>query len=158
MNETLPEGWALTRLGDLSTYVTSGSRDWSEYYADEGALFVRTQDINQNRLAAVDDIARVALPEHVEGKRTLISEGDLLITITGANVGKCAHVDIPIPEAYVSQSVALVRLAKGFRGQFIHRQLISPSSNDERTLLQGCAYGVGRPVSTWIMLENCRSV
>jgi type I restriction enzyme, S subunit len=155
LNRTLPEGWATTTLGDLSTYVTSGSRDWSKYYADQGALFVRTQDINQNTLAPTDNIARVALPQRVEGKRTLIAQGDLLITITGANVGKCALVDIPIPEAYVSQSVALVRLATGFSGRFIQRQLTSPSSGDDRTLLQQSAYGVGRPV---LNLDNVREL
>jgi type I restriction enzyme, S subunit len=155
LSQTLAEGWATTTLGDLSSYVTSGSRDWSKYYADHGALFVRTQDINQNTLAPTDDIARVALPQRVEGKRTLIAQGDLLITITGANVGKCALVDIPIPEAYVSQSVALVRLAKGFSGRFIQRQLTSPRSGDGRTLLQQSAYGVGRPV---LNLDNVREL
>jgi type I restriction enzyme S subunit len=155
LSQTPPEGWAFTALGDLSTYVTSGSRDWSKYYADHGALFVRTQDINQNKLASIDDIARVALPQRVEGKRTLIAQGDLLITITGANVGKCALVDIAIPEGYVSQSVALVRLAKGFSGRFIHRQLTSPSSGDDRTLLRQSAYGVGRPV---LNLDNVREL
>lgn len=153
MSETLPEGWAFTTLGDLSTYVTSGSRDWSQFYSDHGALFIRTQDINQNRLVSADEIARVALPKQAEGKRTLVTQGDLLITITGANVGKCAHVDIPFPEAYVSQSVALVRLAKGFSGRFVQRQLISPGSDDERTPLQQSAYGVGRPV---LNLDNVR--
>ena len=153
MSETLPEGWAFTTLGDLSMYVTSGSRDWSQFYSDHGALFIRTQDINQNRLASVDEIARVDLPKQTEGKRTLVRQGDLLITITGANVGKCAHVDIPLPEAYVSQSVALVRLAKGFSGRFVHRQLISPGSDDEHTPLQQSAYGVGRPV---LNLDNVR--
>ena len=153
MSESLPEGWALATLGDLSTYVTSGSRDWSQFYSDHGALFIRTQDINQNRLASADEIARVALPKQAEGKRTLVAQGDLLITITGANVGKCAHVDIPVPEAYVSQSVALVRLAKGFSGRFVQRQLISPGSDDEHTPLQQSAYGVGRPV---LNLDNVR--
>ena len=155
MIETLPEGWAVATLGDLATYVTSGSRDWSKYYADRGALFIRTQDINQNKLAAFGDIARVSLPKQVEGKRTLTKQGDLLITITGANVGKCAYVDLPLPEAYVSQSVALVRLLDGFDGQFIHRQLISPGSEDDQTLLQRSAYGVGRPV---LNLDNVKDV
>jgi len=153
LSETLPEGWASTTLGCLSTYVTSGSRDWSQFYSNHGALFIRTQDINQNRLASADEIACVALPKQAEGKRTLVTQGDLLITITGANVGKCAHVDIPLPEAYVSQSVALVRLAKGFSGRFIQRQLISPGSDDEHTPLQQSAYGVGRPV---LNLDNVR--
>jgi type I restriction enzyme, S subunit len=153
LSETLPEGWVLTTLGDLSDYVTSGSRDWSKYYSDRGALFIRTQDINKNRLATLDDIARVALPKQAEGKRTLVMQGDLLITITGANVGKCAYVDSSLQEAYVSQSVALVRLAEGFSGSFIHRHLISPSSDGERTPLQRSAYGVGRPV---LNLDNVR--
>jgi type I restriction enzyme, S subunit len=155
LDTDLPEGWAITRLGELSTYITSGSRDWSRFYADHGALFVRTQDINKNILASIDEIARVALPAKVEGKRTLIRQGDLLITITGANVGKCALVDGLLPEAYVSQSVALVRTANGCNGHFIQRQLIAPSPGDGHTLLQRNAYGVGRPV---LNLDNIRDL
>jgi type I restriction enzyme S subunit len=150
----LPKGWAHCVLGDLAEYVTSGSRDWSRYYATKGVLFVRTQDINKNRLASLDDIARVALPDSVEGQRTLIMRDDLLITITGANVGKCAHVDRAIPEAYVSQSVALVRLVDRTLTRFVHRQLIAPGPDGERTLLQQSAYGLGRPV---LNLDNIRN-
>lgn len=151
----MPEGWAFTTLGDLSSYVTSGSRDWSKYYSNEGVLFIRTQDINQNKLTVLSDIARVALPKQIEGKRTLTQQGDLLITITGANVGKCAYVDQLLPEAYVSQSIALVKLVDGLNGHFFHRQLMSPSTEDERTLLQRSAYGVGRPV---LNLDNVKEV
>ncbi len=45
-----------TTLGALSEYITSGSRDWSKYYATSGAMFIRTQDINQNRLS-LDEVA-----------------------------------------------------------------------------------------------------
>lgn len=151
----LPSGWTRCALGDLAAYVTSGSRDWSKYYSTEGALFVRTENINQNRLGSLADIARVALPDSVEGKRTLIKQGDLLITITGANVGKCAYVDLDIPEAYVSQSVALVRLVDISPARFIHRQLIAPGPAGDRTLLQQSAYGLGRPV---LNLDNVREV
>jgi hypothetical protein len=51
------------------------------------------------------------LPRKIEGKRSLIERGDLLVTITGANVGKCAKVDTDIPEAYVSQPNALDQAA-----------------------------------------------
>jgi type I restriction enzyme, S subunit len=151
----LPLGWAYSTLGELATYVTSGSRDWSRYYSDRGALFVRTENINTNRLAPEEDIARVALPPSIEGKRTLILRDDLLITITGANVGKCAHVDRDVPEAYVSQSVALVRLRDKSLARFLHKQLIAPGPDGERTLLQQSAYGLGRPV---LNLDNVRGV
>jgi type I restriction enzyme, S subunit len=151
----LPLGWERCALGDLARYVTSGSRDWSKYYSTNGALFVRTENINRNRLGSLSDIARVVLPDSVEGKRTRIQRDDLLITITGANVGKCAHIDIDLPEAYVSQSVALVRLFDCIISRFIHRQLIAPGPAGDRTLLQQSAYGLGRPV---LNLDNVRQV
>jgi len=149
----LPPSWACTALAQLTEYVTSGSRDWSRYYAESGALFVRTQDINTNKLASPRSIARVALPPNVEGKRTLIRKGDLLITITGANVGRCAHVVDDLPEAYVSQSVALVRLLTPDLGKFIHLQLLAPSDASGKTSLESRAYGMGRPV---LNLDNVR--
>lgn len=154
-NLALPQGWVETTLGSLSKYITSGSRDWSQFYADRGALFVRTQDINRNTITSIDNIARVALPERIEGKRTLISQDDILITITGANVGKCAHVREPLPEAYVSQSVALVRLHLAELAPFLQRQLIAPAQGSQRSGLEQSAYGVGRPV---LSLENVRNV
>jgi type I restriction enzyme S subunit len=116
---------------------------------------VRTENINKNRLGSLTDVARVALPDSVEGKRTLIKRDDLLITITGANVGKCAHVDFDIPEAYVSQSVALVRFLDQTISEFIQKQLIAPSNSGDKTLLQQSAYGIGRPV---LNLSNVRDI
>jgi type I restriction enzyme S subunit len=109
-------------------------------------MFVRTQDINTNALVNYDQIARVSLPEKVEGKRTLIRRDDILITITGANVGKCAYVRAEIPEAYVSQSVALVRLKEPSLAAYLQRQLISPAEGSSSTSLEQSAYGLGRPV------------
>jgi restriction endonuclease S subunit/predicted GIY-YIG superfamily endonuclease len=146
-------GWTVTTLGELLEYVTSGSRDWSQYYSDHGAKFIRTQDINTNRLR-IDAVARVALPEKVEGKRTRVFEGDILITITGANVGKVALVDNDIGEAYVSQSVALVRLKDKRLGKFLHYQLITKFGGD-KTHLEAMAYGLGRPV---LNLDNIRDI
>jgi type I restriction enzyme S subunit len=140
-----------TSLGELAEYVTSGSRDWSKYYASSGAVFIRTQDINRNRLS-LDDVAFVALPERVEGKRSLVKKGDLLITITGANVGKVAVVDFDPPEAYVSQSVCLVRLKNPELSRFVQLQLIARKG--DKSALEAMAYGLGRPV---LNLENIRA-
>ena len=141
----LPQGWAETTLGTLSEYITSGSRDWSCYYADQGSLFIRTQDIKTNSLDNFSNIARVALPEKVEGKRTLVLPNDILITITGANVGKVARVPDEMPEAYVSQSVALVRLCQPEQARFLQKAIMCPQ-DDGVTALRGAAYGQGRPV------------
>jgi type I restriction enzyme S subunit len=145
------EPWTETTLGELTEYITSGSRDWSRYYADSGAIFIRTQDINQNRLS-LEEVAFVKLPEKVEGKRSLVRKGDLLVTITGANVGKVAVVEGEIPEAYVSQSVCLVRLKDPSLAKFVHLQLTA--KRGDKTTVEAMAYGLGRPV---LNLENIRS-
>lgn len=141
----LPQGWVTSTVLELTEYVTSGSREWSKFYADEGALFIRTQDIKTNALCDQEHIARVSLPEKVEGKRTLVRPNDLLVTITGANVGKVAIVPENIPEAYVSQSVALVRPTNPGLTDYLHNCLMAPTENG-KTSLQNAAYGQGRPV------------
>ncbi|PEM82906.1 restriction endonuclease [Bacillus toyonensis] len=148
----LPEGWAWIRLGEISYYVTSGSRDWSKYYSSEGAMFIRTQDINKNSLN-FNDIAFVSLPEKVEGKRSLVENSDILTTITGANVGKCALVETDIKEAYVSQSVALTKLIEKSIAKYVHLSLLSPCGGGKE--LEKRAYGIGRPV---LSLEDIKNI
>jgi type I restriction enzyme S subunit len=136
------DSWRTASLGDLSALVTSGSRGWSEYYASEGSIFIRSQDINEDRLS-LDRVAHVSLPDHVEGRRTRVQRGDLLITITGANVGKVARVDVDLSDAYVSQHVALVRLADSSQSEYLHLWLTSERHG--RGQLLRSAYGGGKP-------------
>lgn len=148
----LPKGWVATTSGELSEYITSGSRDWKVYYSDKGAVFIRTQDINKDRLD-LSDAAYVSLPERVEGKRSLVRPGDLLITITGANVGKVAVVPADVPESYVSQSVGLVRLRDARLAYYLHLFLQAESAG--RGHVNSMVYGLGRPV---LSLENLRNI
>ncbi|WIF95097.1 restriction endonuclease subunit S [Caminicella sporogenes] len=148
----LPEGWVWAKLGQLSFYITSGSRNWAKYYSTSGALFIRTQNINTNRLV-LDNVVYVKLPENVEGKRSLVEQYDILTTITGANVGKCALVNEAIPEAYVSQSVALIKLVDKSIAKYIYLSMLSPEAGGGE--LTSLAYGIGRPV---LSLENIRNI
>jgi type I restriction enzyme S subunit len=148
----LPQGWAWATSRVLSSFVTSGSRDWKTFYSKAGALFIRTQDINKNKLN-LDNVAFVSLPEKVEGKRSLVQKNDLLIIITGANVGKVASVDKEIPEAYVSQSVALVKLVLPEMAKFVQMSMIAQRAG--KTQLENLVYGMGRPV---LSLENVQDL
>ncbi|SFW38289.1 type I restriction enzyme, S subunit [Pseudomonas sp. NFACC19-2] len=134
----IPAGWSWTRLGDLSILITSGSRGWNEFYSDTGSSFIRSQDIKTDKLK-FDNRAFVCLPETAEGLRTKVEQSDLLITITGANVAKAALVEDALDDAYVSQHVALVRLASRSFGIFIHKWLIN--SHGGRALLLENSYG-----------------
>lgn len=138
----LPEGWVWASVDQLSSFITSGSRGWADYYASSGALFIRSQDINTDRLE-ISEIARVELPSLIEGARTRVEYNDVLLTITGANVGKCAHVDVKLDESYVSQHVALIRPIDGFLGAYLHLYLTCMSGG--RGQLNKVAYGAGKP-------------
>lgn len=138
----LPEGWSWGSLDQLTQYVTSGSRGWAKYYAPNGPLFIRAQDINTDSLS-VDEAAHVQIPPHAEGRRTKVEQGDLLVTITGANVTKSAVVEKAIGEAYVNQHIGLCRPVDPAVSQWIHLWVVCP--NGGRTLLETAAYGAGKP-------------
>lgn len=139
---TLPDGWFWSTLDQLTELITSGSRGWADYYAHEGATFIRSQNINKDRLD-LTDIAYVNPPRKSEGARTLVQRGDVLLTITGANVGKTACVDLDLDEAYVSQHVALIRPVESNLGNYL--QLFLTSTSGGRGQLDREAYGAGKP-------------
>ena len=134
----LPQGWHWKTLSELSEYITSGSRGWKSYISNKGDSFIRSQDIKHDALI-FESPAFVSLPEKVEGKRTLVRQGDLLLTITGGNVGKCATVPTLTQDAYVSQHVALIRLRDPWLADFIHFWMINAFGG--RNFLSRFIYG-----------------
>jgi type I restriction enzyme, S subunit len=150
--EDFPVDWRTTRLGELTTLVTSGSRGWARYYADSGSTFIRAQNINSDVLN-LEDIAFVRPPTSAEGLRTKVQQHDILITITGANVTKSALVEMPLGDAYVSQHVALVRLRDVRLAKFLFHCIVSPAH--ARKQLHAATYGQGKP---GLNLDNIRDV
>ena len=144
--------WTQTTLGSQLSFLTSGSRGWAKFYAEHGDKFIRAQNLKHDRLDLAD-MAFVDLPDKSEGMRTRVQIGDLLITITGANVTKTAFVTSDIGTAYVSQHVALARPVEGSNTEFLYWYLVSESAG--RKQLTASAYGAGKP---GLNLENIRSV
>ena len=148
----VPSGWSASKISDLTSLVTSGSRGWSRFYSDEGAIFVRSQDINTYKLELAG-AAKVSLPGSIEGSRTKIKQGDLLLIITGANVTVSARVERDVGEAYVSQHVALCRPREQITSAYLHLWLMAPGAG--KSQLDSSAYGAGKP---GLNLENIRSI
>ncbi len=107
----IPEGWEVRSLSGLAEFVTSGSRGWSEFYAESGALFIRITNLSRESIEI--DLSKpqyVALPPgSSEGTRTRLREGDVLVSIT-ADLGIIGLVGSDLGEAYVNQHIALIRL------------------------------------------------
>jgi type I restriction enzyme S subunit len=130
-------------FGEITELITSGSRGWADYYSDKGSIFIRAQNIKHDTLNLAE-IAYVKLPNKAEGLRTRVHKGDLLITITGANVTKTALVSNTIAEAYVSQHVALCRLgSKELIPKYFYWFIVSDTWG--RRFLSQKAYGAGKP-------------
>lgn len=100
-----------TTLGKIAPNITSGSRGWALYYADDGALFLRMTNLPKSGIGLLlHDKKYVKLPEgSSEGTRTRVQINDILISIT-ADLGKIGFVNCELGEAYVNQHVALVRV------------------------------------------------
>lgn len=150
--DPMDEAWPVEMLGDVLDFLTSGSRGWAQYYAAAGDLFIRAQNIKYDRLD-LGDIAFVSLPVRAEGLRTRVRKGDLLITITGANVTKSALVEHDHGTAYVSQHVALCRPTNEIYPRFLYWFIVAEAAG--RKQLNKMAYGAGKP---GLNLENIRSV
>jgi type I restriction enzyme S subunit len=148
----LPEEWAVASMEQLTCLVTSGSRGWAKYYADSGPFFIRAQNVKTDRLI-LDEAAHVQPPDGAEGRRTQIRYGDLLITITGANVTKSALVESDPGEAYVSQHLALIRPVDPSTSPCLYLWTVSPVHG--RAKLTSDAYGAGKP---GLNLDNIRTM
>lgn len=148
----LPEGWTWASMEQLTSVITSGSRGWADYYSEDGAVFIRAQDIKTDSLV-FDSIAYVELPENSEGMRTRVATNDILVTITGANVTKTALVQSILKEAYVSQHVALCRPVLQCLANYLYLWIICPTHG--RKQLESLAYGAGKP---GLSLENIRNL
>lgn len=109
--ENIPEHWETCRLRNVVSSVTSGSRGWSSYAADEGPLFLRITNLRRSSLALrFDNIVRLKLPNTSEVLRTKVQPGDILLSIT-AYIGSVAVVPDDIEESFVSQHIARCSLA-----------------------------------------------
>jgi restriction endonuclease S subunit len=99
-------------LSEISDFVTSGSRGWSQYYSDKGARFVRIGNLSRHSIDLNSDPKRWQLvepPKGAEGERTKLQEQDILISIT-ADLGICCIYSSSLGDAYINQHIALVRI------------------------------------------------
>ncbi len=121
-----PFDFPIEPLGEHLEFITSGSRGWAEHYSDAGKRFIRSVDVQMNRIDS-DDIVFVEPPAGAEAERTRVRPGDVLLTITGSKVGRVTFVPPDLEEAYVSQHVAILRLRERLLDRFLSMYLSLPS-------------------------------
>lgn len=106
----VPQTWRTAELKRALTFVTSGSRGWAEYYADQGKPFVRIGNLTRGHLHLdMAETQHVEVPPDAEGTRAVVEAGDVLFSIT-AYLGSVAVATEKESGSYVSQHVAITRL------------------------------------------------
>ena len=119
---TNPMGWEVVSVGDEIGFLTSGSRGWAKYYAEDGDTFIRIQNLKDGQLD-LGDIAFVNAPESTEARRTRVEPGDVLLSIT-ADLGRTAVVPDGIAKAHINQHLAILRFTN-LNPVFVSHQLAS---------------------------------
>ena len=140
----VPESWEMCSMDALTSVITSGSRDWKQYYRDDGSgTFVMAQNVRPLRFDRSNRLA-VAPPENDRDRsRSEVFKDDLLVTIVGANTGDSCRVPEKLSEHYVCQSVALMRPVLPETSQFL--ELFLNSTGHGLAEFRKWIYGEGRP-------------
>ena len=123
--------WQETTSTDLFEYVTSGSRGWNKFYSDHGAFFIRIGNLSHGTIEIdYSKVQYVDLPNKAEGKRSIIKDGDILISITAdiGMIGLAQNVDY---EGYINQHIALARPADIKNSEFIAWYLVSSEGQQQ---------------------------
>ncbi|MGE6759050.1 restriction endonuclease subunit S [Corallococcus interemptor] len=123
----LPSGWIWSTIDQLCSLVTKGSSpNWQGFdYCASGVLFIRSQNVGWGLLQLEE---RVFLPAAFNQKesRSVLAEGDVLLNIVGASIGRAALATTELAGANINQAVALIRPVTSLLGAYILRYILSP--------------------------------
>lgn len=141
--------WKQIKISDYSDTVTSGSRDWAQYYSDKGDKFIRMTNLVRDGIYLdLSDLRFVNLPKDSnEGKRTSLQSGDILISIT-AELGKLGWVQDDLGTAYINQHTALVRMSEKVDSKFIAYTLSTEKYNNKLNNLNDSGAKAGLNLGT----------
>lgn len=96
------------KLGDSCHVITKGTTP--KAYTQSGVTFIKTEAIDGNSLN-YSKLSYIDVKTHnTTLKRSILKTDDILITIAGATIGKCAMVPEKLLPANTNQALAIVRL------------------------------------------------
>ena len=113
MSSSMPEGWEEIKLGQI-VKLQGGNAFKSSDFKEKGIPIVRISNIQNN---IVDLSSAVYCEDSKHFENFLISNGDILLAMSGATTGKIGRYRYPF-KSYLNQRVG--------KFQIIKNSLISP--------------------------------
>jgi type I restriction enzyme, S subunit len=116
----IPEDWSIARCSEITALIGKGSSPkWQGFqYSDLGMLFVTSENVRDGFLD-VSEPKYLPLEFHEKLKRTKLQQGDILINLVGASIGRSCRITQELGDANINQAVAVFRLIESDSGGFV---------------------------------------
>ena len=104
--------WPTVAIGDISNLVTKGTTPTTmgRPFTDHGVRFVKAEALNGDTYLEQSGVAFIEEETHQMLKRSILEKDDVLITIAGAQIGRCGYVTSEDLPANTNQAVGIVRI------------------------------------------------
>src|SRR5579872_7045611 len=107
--------WRSAKVEEITTVVTKGTTPttYGMPFTESGVNFIKAEALNGDTSLDRSGFDFIAPNTHEKLKRSILEEGDVLITIAGAQVGRCGIVRQDHLPANTNQAVGIVRVNRG---------------------------------------------
>lgn len=149
----IPEHWEIKKLKYLVSKVGSGVTPLggATVYQTGGIPLLRSQNIYSDGLV-LDDVAYITEEIDESMSNSRIEEGDVLLNITGASIGRSFYVPKGFGRGNVNQHVCIIRPIPSLLGSgFLHSILVSGYGQN---LIDMCQVGANREGLNFQQLRN----
>ena len=129
---TIPAEWEVMPLGNAVKHIGSGvtPRGGKSVYAESGVTFLRSQNVHFDGLR-LQEVVYITPETDVSMRRSRVLNGDVLLNITGASIGRCTIVPPDLGSANVNQHVCIIRVTNDFNPGFVSMWLSTSRSQRE---------------------------
>ncbi|MGI9180705.1 MAG: restriction endonuclease subunit S [Longimicrobiaceae bacterium] len=123
----IPDHWEVTRVKNTASKIGSGKTPsgGAEVYVSAGVMLLRSQNVHFGGLR-LDEVAFIEPKTDAEMSGSRVRDGDVLLNITGASIGRCCVAHLDERSANVNQHVCIIRpKPDGFDPAFLAAMLAS---------------------------------
>ncbi len=107
--------WPKLRVGDITHVVTKGTTPTKDQgFVDSGVNFIKAEALNGDSALDPKGIFHISKDVHQKLKRSILQEDDVLLTIAGAQIGKCGIVRPSHLPANTNQAVGIMRVERNY--------------------------------------------
>ena len=126
----VPKHWDVRRVKYVVGKIGSGKtpRGGSERYVSDGVMLLRSQNIYDDGLR-LNDVVFIDDNTDAEMANSRTRDGDVLLNITGASIGRCAVIPPETRAGNVNQHVCIIRPTK-IHSHFLHAIMCSKGVKD----------------------------